>query len=573
MTNAIKYVLCLLVAVGCGDVVTDPGPDDPCPEGAVCECTAATEVDDCGAHQFCEESGENRQCKCVALYEDSGSGCEFVGGPADPGFQDPAAWSVTGNGIQVVSGAPGIEQPGELVIDRFGTCEFSFATQTVTMPPYNRADPLKVTIGYHVNDPFNFNQPPFFGPELAGRLAIQVTVGGQFHEFELLKNQPKKHSFCIGEAGFDGPVEIKLGTVTPAPNCVEPPVASPATIRLDELKIEVAEPGECPAQPGVLNGNFQLATGWFFPATQSGEGQLIADIGENGSFAARLTQPNKCSQVTAQGTISIPTALEHPALDVYWNGTSNTRLAVRLGGRGIGTLNANGEIKHSRLCLPKWAVGNVSSLEFFAQRASDNGCGTALNRTFILDNMTVVDEPNCGTLADIVDPGFEFITDAEGPMPGWSLTNDYVNDVESGRAFIVNQAAQANSGAGVLRTSALNPCGLNDVDGPGAEIAFVAPAPAGTAGPAVKFMAKAANNPNTETRALFTPDNGNRVTIPETNAFVPQTLCVPPGMAGRLVTVRLQTVALGGGCGTNFSEEFGFFDDVEVTTDAACPAL
>jgi hypothetical protein len=79
------------------------------------------------------------------------------------------------------------------------------------MPPYDRADPLKVTITYHVNDPIG---PPNFTEELPFNLHMQVTFGAQFHEFRMIKNAPQKRSFCIGEGAFGGPVDIALGTVT-----------------------------------------------------------------------------------------------------------------------------------------------------------------------------------------------------------------------------------------------------------------------------------------------------------------------------------------------------------------------
>ena len=54
-------------------------------------------------------------------------------------------------------------------------------------------------------------------------------------------------------------------------------------------------------------------------------------------------------------------------------------------------------------------------------------------------------------------------------------------------------------------------------------------------------------------------------------AYVPTTMCLPAGMAGRPVIIRLATGrAGGGGCGEVFSE-FGYWDDVTVGTDPACP--
>ena len=558
-----RYLLCLFVGLaGCGDVVgrtTDAAPD-PCP-GAVCECTAATEAMDCGLHEVCNESGGNRQCECAAGYAASGdSACAFTGLPADPGFQDPTKWTAVGMGPVVNATAPGSKQPGELVLDKTALCNYSGIKQTVTMPPFERADSLKLTVTHTVNDPmFDFFTS----------FTMQVGVGKQWVEFTPVRNQYKTSSFCLGPAAFGGPVDITIN----AQGSMLCTNTTTGSIRIDELKIELAAPGECPKQDGIVNGDFQLATGWLFPSVQSGAGQILPNIGENGSFAAQLTQPNRCSEVTALGTVRIPTEAQnaHPAFDIYWNGTSNTRLAVQIGGKSIGTLNANGVIKHSRVCIPKWAAGNTTSIGFFAQRASDNNCGVALNRTFILDNITIVDEPACGTLADITDPSFERIANAMGPMPGWGLLHGYVNDDEGGRAFIINQPANAATGMGVLRTSNSNPCvGFGEA---GAEFATVVPAASGTAGPAVKFSAKAAANANTETRATMLPvtQNSPFKTIVENGVYAPNVLCIPPNLIGRLVGFKLSTGSLGGGCAP-IAEEFGFFDDVSVGTDASCPA-
>ena len=564
-----RFALSLLVLVGlaaCGDVVQKSvdAPIDPCP-GATCECTAATEAMDCGAHQVCDESGGNRICKCAAAYTTNGDGtCTFAGGPADPGFQDPTKWSVVGTaGVMVIPAAPGKVQPGELSIDRAGLCQFAGAKQTFTMPPFDRADSLKVSITHTVVDP-NFDFP--FG------LAVQVGIGGQWVEFVPQRGAYKTSSFCLGPAAFGGAVDFRIGVV----NTTSCTPASAGSVRIDELKLEIAAPGECPKQAGVVNGDFQLATGWLFPNQQSGAGQTLPNIGENGSFAAQLTQPNRCSEVTALGTISIPpeAKVAHPALDVYWNGTSNTRLAVQLNGKNIGTLNANGQIKHSRVCIPKWATGNVTSFGLFAQRVSNNNCAAALNRTFILDNMTIVDEPACGTLSDLTDPSFERIANAAGPMPGWGQINGIVNDIEGSRTFVLNSAGNASSGVGVLRTSNSNPCvGVGEGGG---DFAAIVPPAQGAAGPAIKFAAKAdVANVNSETRATLLPlgQGVPQKVVAETGAYTQNVLCIPPNLIGRLINVRLSTGDPdGGGCAPTAYEEFGFFDDVSVTTDASCPA-
>ena len=566
MKNRFALLVLAMVVAACGDVVKGSGVDAPpnnCP-GAVCECTAATEAMDCGAHEICDESGGNRECKCAAGYVAGAgdAGCVFSSPLQDPGFQDPSKWTVVG-GAMVNPAATGSKQPGELIFDKMTLCSFGGAKQSFTMPPFDRADPLKVSITTSIIQP---PPPNFFFTDFR----IQVGIGTQFIELQATGGEYKTQSFCLGPAAFGGPVEMQispLGTLA----CSNTTTGS---IRVDEIKLEVASPGECPRQAGVVNGNFQLATGWKFPNSQSGAGQILPNIGENGSFAAQLQQPNRCSEVTATGLMSIPTNLTNPAIDVYWNGTSGGRLTVLLNNKGIGTLLANGQIKHSRVCIPKWAVGNTTTLGFFAQRQTDNDCATPLNRTYILDNITIVNEPACGTLSDITDPSFERIAAPQGPVPGWGQFNGMVNNLEAGRIFFVNGAGVANTGTGAVRSHNANQCVFRGQSG--VDIAVIVPPASGTSGPALKFFGRAdPANVNSELRANIMPQTEGQVfkAVAETGAYVPTVMCFPPAMVGRLVNVRIgNNDPDGGGCAATTYDEFAFIDDVSVTTDPTCPA-
>jgi hypothetical protein len=556
----IRFACCVLLVslAGCGDVVRSTADASSCP-GTTCECTVVTEVTDCKAHEVCDVSdGSNRVCKCAAGYvEGSDGACAFGTAPVDPGFQDPTKWNAVGMGPVVDPAATGSAQPGELILDKTSLCNFSEVKQMFTMPPFDKAEPLKVTITTTIVDPDGFL---FTAP-------IQVSIGKQFVEVPAQRGVYKTTSACLGPAAFGGPVEIRVGSAVTVP-CAS---AVTSTVRVDELKIEPAAEGECPKQAGIVNGSFQLATGWNFIATASGTGQILANIGENNSFAAQLQQPNRCSEIKAVGTLAVPTedAVPHPALDLYWNGSSGARLLVSFADKGIGTLNANGIVKHSRICLPKWAVGNTNTLAFLGQRLSNNNC-TVLNRTFILDNMTIVDEPACGELADVTDPNFERIANPNGPATGWRLLNGYVNDVEGGRVNILNSSANAKNGVGVLQSTNSDQC--VSVQDFGAEIGLVVPPSSGAQGPAIKFAAKSdPANTNSETRGSLFPATTIFKAVAETGVYTQNVLCIPPGLAGRLVAFRLMTGRVGGGgCGSAYFES-GFFDEVSVGTDASCP--
>lgn len=552
--------LSVVVGVGCGDVVKATSDASAC-SGSICECTVETEDTACGEHQTCEVGGGNSECKCVAGYTESADGtCEFGVVPADPGFQDSSKWTLGGMAT-IDTAAPGGNQPGELVMDGTALCNFGQATQTFTMPPFDKSVPLKLSVSSRVDDPSGM----FFSSML-----MQVAVGTQFVEMTAVRGAEfRTQTACLGPAAFGGETQIRISTA----QTVSCAVGAQAALRIDEVKIEAASSGECPKQPGAVNGTFQLSTGWAFQGLNGGTGQIIANIGENSSFAAQLSQPTRCAEVRAVGTLMVPpvSQVAHPALDVYWNGPSGTRLVVGFGNKSIGTLNATGLVKHSRLCLPKWTIGNTASLSFLAQRLQDALNCTALGRNFVLDNITVVDEPSCGDPADITDPSFERIANVNGPMPGWGLINGFVNDLEGGRSTVINSSANAKSGVGTLQSVNSNACVSTGAFG--AENAFVVPAVSGTQGPAIKFNAKAdAANVESETRAQLFPLVNIFKAVSETGTYSPYVLCIPPGLAGKLVAFRLVTGRVGGGgCGQNYAEQ-GFFDDVSIGTDASCPA-
>ncbi len=76
----------------------------------VCECDTD---DDCGEFQVCDtESTDGRLCSCAA-YENAGSGCVFLGAPADPGFQATDVWTATDSTRAMIEVAdPGNVEPG-----------------------------------------------------------------------------------------------------------------------------------------------------------------------------------------------------------------------------------------------------------------------------------------------------------------------------------------------------------------------------------------------------------------------------------------------------------------------------
>lgn len=554
--RAVVLVLVTMItlAVGCGEVVKlEPDATDPCATG-VCECTAATEATDCAAHEVCDESVNGRLCQCAPAYKDQGGTCVFDVAPRDPKVTDPAVWIPVGPGASVDGSLQGNIDVGEALIDRTGMCAFSSLSQTFKMPPRSRAEPFKLLVTHSASDP---------GNEIGGGV-LAIGVGGQWFHTAVSRNVYRTDTICLGESAYGGDVEFKIATLG-SPLCTG---GSTARIRVDQMLVQPATEAECPRPGTVVNGDFEQATGWTFSVLNAATGAIVAGVGENATRGAQLTTANRCSEATMTGTIALPRG-DAQAIEVFWSGTNGTRLSASLGGIGVATLNANGVAKRNRFCVPAWARGNNTTISFFMQRQSDNGCTTALARTFMIDSVAIVNEPACGPV-DISDPGFERIANTTGPMPGWALINDYVNDVEGGVAVTLNSMPSAHLGSGVLRLTSVNECASQ----PTATASFIVPPAQGAAGPAIKFFASVTANVNTtaSAEAGFLNTTPFRVDLPENGGYAQHVLCLPKAVSGRPFLLRMSMRDSDGSssCLSPIPVETALFDDVTVTTDASC---
>jgi hypothetical protein len=530
-----------------------------------CQCAVATEVSDCGAHARCEVSGPGSVCACVAAYARTGGACMFAGAPADPQMSDPTKWTPGAPGAAIDPVAPGHVDPGEAVLDRVGLCGFGGLTQTFTMPPLDRAEPMKLVVTHTAADPLL---------DLSGTL-LSIGVGTQWVDLPLSRNVYRTDSLCLGAAAYGGPVDFRVAALG-GPGCQGPLGTS---VRVDQMQVQVAAAGECPAPGQVVDGSFETGTGWTFTSTQGATAAITPGIGEAGSTGALLAGANRCSEATMTGTVSLPliTATAHPAIDVFWTGTVGQRLVVGLAGKNVETLDADGVAKHARLCVPPWAAGTVTTLSFLMQRKSDNACTVALGRSFRLDNITIVDDPACSPAGELTDPGFERVANPIGPATGWGLINGYVNDTEGIAAAVVTGPGLAHTGTGALAITWINLCTF--INDGGADFTAIVPPVLGTAGPAVKFFVNApASNTMSEARVSLQPPPNvatpGFVVSPETGGYVENLLCLPPQLSRRRITLRASVGdTSGGGCLQNQPAETALFDDFEITTDPRCPAM
>ncbi|HET9620617.1 MAG TPA: hypothetical protein VFP84_04580 [Kofleriaceae bacterium] len=563
-------MLALTVAVaaaGCGKVKGDGGSPD-----AGGECTAATEATACATHEVCDTSGGPGVCACAPAYAKNSSGaCVFAGAPADPGLADPGRWLVAGTGPVVDPNAPGNADPGEAVFDRPSLCSFATISQTFTMPPLDRAEPLKLNVTHSASQP-----PQQF--DLLDTL-ISIGVGTQWTDLRVQPSAYRTDSICLGAAAYGGPIKFQVGMIPSAGLSCNSPVSSPnANIRIDQLQVVPATLDECPAPGSVLNGDFEGPAGWTFTPIIGATGALVAGAGEGGTKGAQLATANKCSQATMTGTASFPTRamMANPAIDLFWSAPPGERIVFQIGGKNIATLTSSGgNAGHSHVCVPAWAVGSVQSVGVFVQQHSDNACNTAYAETVNIDNMSIVNDAKCTETGDLTDPGFERVSNVTGPVTGWGETNNYINDTQGLITTVVNQPAAAHSGTGALRMFWGNQCTTHNEAG--ADLTFVVPASDATGGPAVKFFANvAASNTVTEARLsmLPLPFGLNVFTVtPRNGAYTAQVMCLPPKLSGRRITLRAGLGSDGGACATMVSTETALYDDFVIGTDAACPAV
>jgi hypothetical protein len=550
----------LVTAAACGRVQSNGGS----PDGGHDLCGQDS---DCATHQVCAAGATGKACACAPAYAADASGaCAFAGAPADPGLVDPTKWTVT-DGVTVDPTSPGNADPGEAIISATGLCGFGSVSQTFTMPPLDRAEPLKLVVTHSGTQLIKHF-------DLSGAL-LSIGVGTQWFDVPVQPSVYRTDSICLGAAAYGGPVQFKVGVLPSSLLFCGAGAASAATVHVDQLQVRVADPGECPAVGAVLDGDFEGSAGWTFDGQFTGTGAIAAGVGEGGTKGAQLTGTQKCDAATMTGTASFPTRamVPNPAIDLYWSGTSNERLVFQIGGKNVATLGANGSAGHSRICVPAWALGSVQSIGLAMQPHSENACTTAYPQSFTVDNLTFVSEPSCTQTGDLTDPGFERITNLSGPVPGWGMTQNYVNDLQGLFTSVGNSAAAAHSGGGSLHLFWDNQCTIwNDA---GADMTMIVPPADATGGPAVKFFANVAStNTMSDARVSLLPlTNGGTtfVVAPRNGAYTAQTLCIPPALIGRRVTLRASMGDGSGGCATNPPTEAATFDDFSIGTDASCP--
>ena len=488
--------------------------------------------DDCaGSHTACVQES----CGCAAGYGlDAGGACVWNGVITD-------AWQLD----------PGVEKNPVTGALEFHGCDMGRATQMVTMPPYSRAQPLVMELG--------FSGAPAVG------------LGGRWYEgFEAITKR-----ICLGAVGYAP--ESAGGVGTQIPLAVMPAFVDSDScgtrdpLTVDRVAIERANDGECPAPGTVPNGDFEAASAWNF--TLPWGAASIDGVGQNGSRGLHLTVPAcKTPPIFIDGRLSLPSRgeLPSPALTFVTNmpGTQTRVLdsSVAHAGEkiiGASATTAIGNGTKTTLCIPPALEGTDALVSIGFNPGSCNGDEPPLVAD--IDNIRFVDEPACGTDASIANSGFE--------------ANGVISSFRSGSTTSIADPANAHTGNGVLRMSLNETCQTERF-----RSLVVVPPPAGSAGPALRFFYKQAPSVNFRLTAVATSAQeqhnagvsyfGIGPPLVYDGAYHEAVVCLDPKLEGRgqVVTFRMfeptQTMA----CYTTVSAEQAFVDDLSVTTDPSCPA-
>jgi len=346
----------------------------------------STDADCPGPHRVCDDGIQPSTCACACGYTlDQSGACVWTGLLVNPTFSDTTGW--TGGTPDPTDTQAGLEDPGtvHVVIP-------DSLTQDYCMPRRSRAEPLVISVSYQNRDYF---VTPAFG--LGTTWHYDLTSMGTAWQVERR---------CLGEADYAP--ESSTGRGAPQTlTFVSYPYAgvdgvNPVGYDLDHVEILPAAPGECPAPGTVLNGDGESDGGWVTTAPAD-EFYFDPGAGENGTRGIHFhDSPSGDSQITAYTLMSIPLD-GSPALSFYRSSTG-----VDIGGdlqisapRNLPELGDTAPgVEH--LCIPAWLRGTVQ--EFTVTLLWQSNYGAA---DVILDNVSIVDDPACGTNPTITDPGFD----------------------------------------------------------------------------------------------------------------------------------------------------------------------
>lgn len=483
-----------------------------------------------------------------------GSGACGGFGPIDRGFENqPVAWQLLGAAQFDATGdaGPGAVDPGFVVLDGG-----SAVSQALVAQPASCGGLAVEVNGAAMQCIVN-------NPDSQCGVLLNDTVG-----IELPPGVSSKRT-CVGDWGY--------GTQLTARAWLDSPYAVDPVILLDHVDYQAS--AACPRPGEVVNGDFEGAAGW----TLSGGADIDAGPVTGDTRVAHFVTATQCDRASITGTFSVPTAAHLPnaalrlMLRTGYSNNASASVSVQLTAEAPASTDSKWmelapnvpEVVPSIVpsqtagCLPEWTKGRVVTVTLNLERDQCSG-GVPWVNEFFIDNLELVSEPKCPLATNLLGGDFEQDTQY------WTFSNPIGPQLQ----YIFSPAPVAHSGSAALRLSVDVACQMNR-----AMNTFTVPAANGSDGPAVKFWYQI---PQPGASQFSVKVTGKRYVdttldplqprvLTPVNGWTQVTVCLDPKYSGVPNELAFMAAGPGGVCSASTPHAEAWFDDVEVTTDPACP--
>ncbi len=513
----------------------------------------------CPAHATCGDVGGSAGCVCIAGYQMNNGSCVWGTVPQDPGFANsPMAWNLV-QGVTIAPTASGAIDPGWAVFDKPTICgvHVPMVTQTITMPTYATAQPLKFNVSQYADCTQSTG---------ACTGGLNVMMGGAANFFPYVKTaSTQTQSLCLGERAYGGTIDLR---VLPWDRTFCPNVSA-YTEYVDHVDIE--PDNTCPVPGTIPNGNFDGTGNWTLSNNGGGLGEPVpiaeikAGAGTGGSNAVYLQSSTYCDQAILDGTISPPlNSVPNLALQMSVNGTPGDNLQLIIGGQAAGWVTGTGSKQTARFCLTEMHKGQALALRLLLVSAYATNCGASGARTadFTIDDLAFVSDSTCAATSWVSDSSFE----RTDPGVGYVITA-----YGGATAGISNSSTQAHTGTHAFTGTVQYSASTSETFA--LQVPIAVPPPNGTAGPAVTFWYTLPSASNYFTATVDGMINSWGGTFPQqlsaTATYTKKTVCIDPLLVGHNTFLEIQGYADNASFTT---AETLFLDDISTGTDPSCLA-